>query len=149
MKKLKQRKGMVGLIIVAAVLFYLGGGSVWRGITHHGKGWREYGGAAPESSGLPDTDEHWEQVSETQYKRECYADGVMFFIVGGVILAGVIKEWREQDGLEKSWKRLISNPEGLQEVHKHPELYRDDFKKWVKENHPHLSIWTLPPNSSN
>jgi hypothetical protein len=73
----------------------------------------------------------------------------MFFSVGGVILWEVVKKWKERDELEKSWKRMISNPDNIQDINKHPENYRDDFKQWIKENHPHLAFWDLPPNSSN
>jgi hypothetical protein len=62
-------------------------------------------------------------------------------------LWNVIKKWKERDELEKSWKRMISNTDNIEDIHKHPENYRDEFKQWVKENHPHLASWNLPPNS--
>jgi hypothetical protein len=149
MKKIKHRKGMVALMLAAAVLFYFGGHFAWDGITHHGSGVWQFGGDEPGTDGQIGTDEFSEVIPETQYKRECYAAAVMFFVFGGGILWEVIKKWKERNELEKSWERTVSNPESLQEVHKHPELYRDDFKKWINENHPNLKIWTLPPHSSN
>ena len=88
-------------------------------------------------------------IPEHQYKRECYGLAGMFFLFGGGLLWEVTRAWKERSELEETWKRMISNPENLKDIHKHPEIYRDDFKQWIKENHPHLSIWTLPPHSSN
>lgn len=140
---------MLALMLAAAALFYFGGHFAWQGITHHGSGVWEFGGDEPGTGGQIGTDEIREVIPEARYKRECYATSVMFFVFAGTILCGAIQAWRKRDELEKSWERTISNPENLQEVHKHPELYRDDFKKWINENHPNLRIWTLPPNSSN
>ena len=128
---------MVALAALAIALLYGGGDSVWEGVTHHGSGVWTFDGDEPEF------------VSEHQYKRECYCNAVMFFLFAGGLLWGVIGTWKERDELENSWERTISNPENQQDVQKHPELYRDDFKKWINENHPHLKIWTVPPNSSN
>jgi hypothetical protein len=149
MKKLKQRRGMVALAALAIALLCGGGDSVWEGLTHHGSGVWTFGGDEPGTGGNVGTDEHSEIVSEHQYKRECYRNAVVFFLFAGGLLWGVIGTWKERDELENSWERAISHPESLQDIHKHPEFYRKDFKKWINENHPHLKIWTLPPNSSN
>ena len=134
---------MVALMAAAAALFYFGGHFAWDGITHHGSGVWEFGGY---DSGA---DEYQAVIPEAEYKRHCYVGAVMFFVFAGIFMVGGIEKWRERNELEKSWERAISNPENLQEIHKHPELYRDDFKMWINENHPNLKIWTLPPNSSN
>jgi hypothetical protein len=69
--------------------------------------------------------------------RERHTFAVMFCGGGLWLLWGVLKAWKERNELEESWKRIISNPDSLQDIHKHPEHYRDDFKRWVEENHPH------------
>jgi len=140
---------MLALMLAAAFLFYFGGRFAWEGITHRGNGVWDFGGDEPGTGGQLGTDEHQDVIPEDQNKRECYVDAAMFFSVGGVILWEVVKKWKERDELEKSWKRMISNPDNIQDINKHPENYRDDFKQWIKENHPHLAFWDLPPNSSN
>lgn len=149
MKKLKQRKGMVGFAALAAVLFWAGGNLVWSGITHVGPGVWRYGGDVPGTGGNVATEEFQAVIPENQYKRECYVGGSGLIFVGVLILADVIRTWKKRNELEKLWERAISNPANLREVHKHPEIYREDFKKWINDNHPSLKIWTLPPNSSN
>jgi hypothetical protein len=149
MKKLRQRKVMVVLVAIGVALLCFGSHFAWRGITHHGDGVWTFGGYESESHGDMGSDEHAEVISEHQFKRECYVTAVMFFVMGVGILSGVISKWREKNELEKSWKRMISNPDNIKDIHKHPENYRDDFKKWIKENRPDLAFWDLPPNSSN
>jgi hypothetical protein len=149
MKKIKQRKGMLALMALAAVLLYLGGYGVLKGITHHGNGVWEFGGDEPGTGGSLGTDEYQDVISEGQYKRECYVTAALFLFFGGIVLWDGIKKWKERDELEKSWKQIISNPDSVLELHKHPETYRDDFKQWIKDNHPQLAFWELPPNSSN
>lgn len=146
MKKVKQRKGMVALMALAAVLLCFGGHLVWVGITHVGPGVWMYGGE--DFTGHAE-DEHAEVIPQTEYRRQCFVSGTFTLLVAGAILWPVVKAWKEQNELEISWERTVSNPDSLQEVHKHPELYRDDFKKWINENHPNLKIWNPPPNSSN
>ena len=149
MKKIRQRKGMVALMALAAVLLHLGGYGVLKGITHHGNGVWEFGGDEPGTGGSLGTDEYRDVVSEDQYKRECYVTAALFLFFGGIVLWDGIKKWKERDELEKSWERMISNYDNVQEIHKHPENYRGDFKQWIKENHPHLAFVELPPNNSN
>jgi hypothetical protein len=148
-KKIKQRKGMAALMALAAVLLYMGGYGVWLGITHVGPGVWEFGGDEPGTGGGLGVDEYQAVIPSNQYKRECYASAAMFFFFGGVILWQVVKKWKERNELEKSWEQMLSNPDNIQEIHKHPENYRNDFKQWIRENHPHLAFWELPPNSSN
>ncbi len=122
---------MASLMALGIVLLFLGVYGAWDGVTHVGPGVWTFGG--------DDVDDHSEVVSEAQYKRECYRAAVMFFVFGGLILCGATENWKERNRLEKSWERTISNPENVQDIHKHPENYRDDFKKWIKENHPELA----------
>lgn len=140
---------MVALMLVAAVMLYLGGHFAWRGITHHGSGVWEFGGDEPGTGGNLGTDEHREVIPEGQYKRECYATMALFFFFGGVVLADAIRRWKERNDLETSWKRMIANADNIQSLHNNPKFYRDDFKQWIKENRPDLAFWELPPNSSN
>ena len=139
----------MALMLAAAFLFYFGGHFAWEGIAHHGNGVWEFGGDEPGTGGQLGTNEHQDVIPEGQYKRECYVTAALFFFFGGIVLWDVIKKWKERNELEKSWKRMISNPDNIQDIHKHPENYRDDFKQWIKENHPHLAFWDLPPHSSN
>jgi hypothetical protein len=144
MKKLRQRKGLVALMLAAAALSFVGGSYAWRGITHHGPGFWTFGGDAPESSGSSGTEEHTEETPENEYKRQCYGGAGIFLLFAGMILWEVVKKWRERDELEKSWEQTISvwmkHPDGLQSMQERPELYRDDFKQWIKENHPEFHI---------
>jgi len=138
---------MVALMAVLAVLLSIGGNSVWNGITHVGPGVRTFGGAEAGTVGQLGTGEQQDVIPGSQYKRECYATSALSFFLGGIVLWNIIKQWKERDELEKSWKRMVSNPDNIEDIHKHPENYRDDFKQWIKENHPHSAFWNLPPNS--
>lgn len=149
MKKIKQRKRMVAWMALGIVLLFLGVYGVWDGATHVGPGVWAFGGDEPGTGGALGTDEHQDRILEDQYKRECYVTAVLFLFFGGIVLRDVIKKWKERDGLEKSWNQIISNPDSVLELHKHPDNYRDDFKQWIKDNHPQLAFWELPPNSSN
>jgi hypothetical protein len=91
----------------------------------------------------------WYGITEAQYKRECYVTAGLFFWGGGVLLWELITKWKERNELEKSWERTISNPENVQMIRHHPELYRDDFKQWIKENHPNLLLRSKTGNPEN
>jgi hypothetical protein len=138
---------MVALMAVLAVLLSIGGNSVWNAITHVGPGVWTVGGDEAGTVGQLGTGEHQDVIPGSQYKRECYATAALSFFLGGIVLWNVVKKWKERDELEKSWERMISNPDDIEDIHMHPENYRDDFKQWIKENHPHLAFWNLPPNS--
>jgi hypothetical protein len=138
---------MVALMAISAVLVSIGGNSVWNGITYVGPGVWTFGGDEAGMVGQLGTGEHQDVIPGSQYKRECHATAALSFFLGGIVLWNVIKKWKERDELEKSWKRMISNTDNIEDIHKHPENYRDEFKQWVKENHPHLASWNLPPNS--
>jgi hypothetical protein len=137
MKRIRQRKGMVALIALAAALLCMGGSLLWAGKTHVGSGLWPYGGDSPGDYGGSEP-EVTVEVSEQQYKRNCYVGGGMLSLFGSVILFGVIRAWKERNSLETSWERTISNPQNVQEILQHSELYRDDFRRWIKENHPNL-----------
>ncbi|HEY1718231.1 MAG TPA: hypothetical protein VGH42_08050 [Verrucomicrobiae bacterium] len=149
MKKIIQRKGLVGLAILGTFVIWMGCRCGWDGYTHHGKGTWTFGGDESGTGGALGSDEYQDTIPEDQYKRESYINAVTFFIIGGLMLQHAIVKWRERNELEKSWKRMLENTKAMDELHQKPELYRDDFKQWIKENHPHLAFWELPPNSSN
>ncbi|HEX7570811.1 MAG TPA: hypothetical protein VF492_09925 [Verrucomicrobiae bacterium] len=86
------------------------------------------------------TDEFRDVIPEDQYKRERYVSATMFFLLGGITLRHVIGKWRDLNDLEETWKKIISDPERLQDIHRHPASYRDDFKKWIAVNHPNLLL---------
>ena len=130
---------MVALIVLALVLLSMGGDLLWAGKTHVGSGLWRYGGDSPGDYGGSEP-EVTMKVSEEQYKRNCYVGGGMLSLFGGVILWGVIRAWKERNHLEKSWERTISNPQNIQDISQHLDLYRDDFRQWVKENHPNLLL---------
>jgi len=54
----------------------------------------------------------------------------------------------ETNELEKSWEQAISNPQNVEEFWQHPDSYRDDFKQWIKENHPNLLLATQDETKS-
>lgn len=149
MKKLRQRKGVVALAVLSVVLFVLAGHCAWDGLTHRGNGVWLFGGDKPGTGGQIGTDEFEAVIPEAQYKRNCYGAAGLFFVFGAGFLWEVTRAWKARNDLENSWERMIANPDNLQEVHKHPERYRDDFKRWINQNHPALRIWTVPPDSSN
>jgi len=64
----------------------------------------------------------------------------MLLLFGVVTLCGAIGAWKKRDELEESWERRISNPHNVQKIQQHSELYRDDFRRWIKENHPNLLL---------
>lgn len=138
MKKFRQRKTLVAWMLAAAVSFFLGGHFAWRGITHRGTGYWTFGGEAP--YGGIGTEEHTDKISEQQYKRQCYGSAAIFLVLAGGTLWEVVKKWNERNGLERSWEQTISHSEALQDIRKHPESYRDDFKQWLRENHPEFGI---------
>ena len=129
---------MLAFAALAAVLLWAGGNLIWDSITHIGPGMLTYGSYG--SDYLPDTDETQEVVPENQYKRELYVDGGFLIFVGAMFFWGVISAWKKRSELEKSWEPIISNPVKLQEIQKHPEIYRDDLKMWIKENHPNIKF---------
>jgi hypothetical protein len=149
MKKIKQRKGTVAWMALAAVLLYLGGYGVWMGITHVGPGVWEFGGGEPGTGGALEADTFWDVIPEDEYKLQCYVSAVFSFWIGGLFLWDAIKKWKERNELEKSWELAISNPSNVQEIQRHPESYRDDFRQWIKENHPNLLLQAKPGNPKN
>ncbi|HEX3599396.1 MAG TPA: hypothetical protein VHU84_04600, partial [Lacipirellulaceae bacterium] len=50
--------------------------------------------------------------------RNCYVTGGIFFAFGAWLLWAAIKAWKERDELKESWKRMISNTDNVQELHK-------------------------------
>lgn len=140
MKKIKRRKGKVALMALGAVLLYMGGHSLWDGTAHVGSGVWVFGGDEPGTGGAAGTDEYQDVIPENEYKRQCYVYAAMFFLFGGFLLWGVIKWWKERNDLEKTWGRMILDPNCVQDIRRHPEAYRDDFKQWIKEIQPDLIL---------
>jgi hypothetical protein len=158
-RKVKHRFGLCAFALLCVWLIYGGGICVWDGMTHVGRGAVLIGGDLPESQGGGDSGipEQWDQVSQSEYRRDSLDKGVMLILFGAGAVWTLIHLWREKDkaekekdALEKHWEEFISNPQNLVDIHKHPEFYRDDFRKWVSENYPsRLKTWTSPPHSSN
>jgi hypothetical protein len=113
-------------------------------VDYGGGGYGEYGGLVGDDfDSAPDV----EKVSESEYKREKYSMHVMllgfgvFFWFGIAAYAkGINKLEKEKNELEKSWVRMILNPNNVQEIRRHPENYRDDFKQWIMEIQPDLLL---------
>ena len=107
-------------------------------------GYGEYGGlAGDDSNSEPDV----EKVSESEYKRQEYSMngmllgfGVLFWFLVANYAKGINKLEKEKTELEKSWVRIILNPNSVQDIRQHPEAYRDDFKQWIKEIQPDLLL---------
>jgi hypothetical protein len=116
-----------------------------RGFMDYGSGgYGEYGGlAGDDSNSEPDV----EKVSESEYKRHEYSMngmllgfGVMFWFWVASYANGINKLEKEKIERERSWIRMILNPINVQEIRRHPEHYRDDFKQWIKEIQPDLLL---------
>lgn len=107
-------------------------------------GYGEYGGlAGDDSNSEPDV----EKVSESEYKRHEYSTngmllglGVFFWFLVANYAKGINQQQKEKNELEKSWVRIILNPDNVQDIRRHPEHYRDDFKQWIKEIQPELFL---------
>jgi len=129
----------VGAFTVAALLLLLGIDLTWKAITCH----------SPSADWILDNPNISFSNGEKERKRDLYGYAALAFIGFGIVFFDTIKKWRGQDDLEKTWKKIVSDPEYLKHVHKQPQIYREDFKCWIAENHPHLKVWEQPPNSSN
>ena len=136
-KKIRQRKKLQAWLVVSLVLFLIGVHFLWAAMTHRGPGVWTFGGDEPGTDSSAGTEEFQEVIPQDEYRRYCYVSAAMFFLFGGVALSATIAGWKKRNELEEAWRRKISHPEGLQDIHKKPELYRDDFKQWLNENHPH------------
>jgi hypothetical protein len=55
--------------------------------------------------------------------------GIWFFVAD--YAKGINKLEKEKNELEKSWVRIILNPDNVQEIRRHPQYYREDFKQWT------------------
>jgi hypothetical protein len=64
--------------------------------------------------------------------------GIWFFVAD--YAKGINKLEKEKNELEKSWVRIILNPNNVQDIQRHPEAYRDDFKQWIEEIQPDLLL---------
>lgn len=82
--------------------------------------------------------------------------GGFYLILVGLGIWVAVAKWaneedklrKEKTELEKSWVRMILNPNNLQEIRRHPEHYRDDFKQWIKEIQPDLLLQADRPQES-
>jgi len=115
------------------------------GFVDYGSGsYGEYGGLAGDGS---DSEPDVEKVSESEYKRQEYGTngmllgfGVFFWFLVAVYAKEINKQEKEKNELEKSWVRIILNPNNVQEIRRHPQYYRDDFKQWIREIQPDLLL---------
>lgn len=64
--------------------------------------------------------------------------GIWFFVAD--YAKGINKLEKEKNELEKSWVRIILNPDNVQEIRRHPQYYREDFKQWIMEIQPDLLL---------
>lgn len=135
-ERIKQRKGLVAFTALAALMLYASWTFLWDGMTHVGPGLGRYGGDT--------TPEYLAQISEHEYKRECYAHAVGLLLVSGVIFCGVVGYWKERNKLEDSWEQTIANPSEVQAIRQHAEYWNDDFRRCVKETHPGLLLQANP-----
>jgi hypothetical protein len=134
-------------MLLGTYLIWMGCCCGWKGYTHHAEGKWWFGGDEPGTGGAISTQEFQEMVSESEYKRQSYLASVILFFIGGWILWHSVSEWRERNNLEESWTLMISDPFNVQHINQHPETYRDDFRRWIKENHPHLTLKNSKPNN--
>jgi hypothetical protein len=113
-------------------------------VDYGSEGYGKYGGLAGDDF---DYEPDVEKVSESEYKRYEYSmNGVLlgFGVFFWFLVAAYAKEIngleKEKNELEKSWVRMILNPNSVQEIRRHPEHYRDDFKQWIREIQPDLLL---------
>lgn len=159
-RKLRERRGLVGLMVLAAVPLYFASDLAWSGLTHRGPG-LSFGGADKDGISIPDS---VELIPESQFRREHLAAAGMSLFFGAVFAYCVIKTWLERDKFEKVWDYLVANPEILKRIRERPdnEKYRDevvehirlvaspeilnriryryDFVEWIRKNHPDAGI---------
>lgn len=103
--RIKQRKGLVALTTLAALMLYGSWTFVWDGMTHVGPGLWRYGGET--------THEYWAQISEHKYKRECYEHAVGLLLLSGAIFWGVLDKWKQRNKLD-SWEQTVPTPPVVQ-----------------------------------
>lgn len=140
LKKLRERKGLATLMVLSAVLFYIASDLAWSGLTHRGPGWWKFGGDEPGTGGWISTPEYWERIPEAEYRRQSLGGAGILLIVGALFLYAAIKAWRERSKLEAEWERVVANPGQLLDARKHPYIYGDGFKIWMKRNHPEVKL---------
>lgn len=119
---------------------------------HKGPGFVDYGGAGfGEYGGLVDDDSNSEpdveKVSESEYKRNEYSTngtllglGVICWFWVASYAKNISKLEKEKRELERSWVRTIVDTNNVQDIRRHPENYRDDFKQWMREIQPDLLL---------
>jgi hypothetical protein len=143
--KLMFAGAVIGLVIIHSVV------SIVNTSYHKGPGYVDYGSGVDgdyggsDNSGEPDV----EKVSESEYKQQEYSmNGVLLGF--GLLSWFWVAKWANEESeqakakiaQEKSWTRMILNPDNVQEIRRHPENYRDDFKEWIKEIKPDLLLPT-------
>jgi len=138
MRKFIQRRWIVAWFIASGFLFYFGSHFLWQAITHKGSGVWTFGGDEPGTGGQLGSDEYQAVISGGEYKRQCEVNACMFFVIGGLIVAEAIRRWKDRTDCELTWQRMITHPKNIQDMKENPDIFRDDFKQWVKENHPEL-----------
>jgi hypothetical protein len=111
---------------------------------HKGPGFVDYGSGGYGEGDDSDSEPDVEKVSESEYKRHEY--GVNGMLLGfGLMFWFFVADYankleKEKNEREKSWVRTILNPKNVQDIRRHPENYRDDFKRWIKEIQPGLLL---------
>jgi hypothetical protein len=78
--------------------------------------------------------------------EDLWREAVLWFGLGGWVLWLGIKKQKERNEQEASWKQSVSDQDNVQDIQRHPENYRDDFKKWLNENHPNLLLGAKTDN---
>ena len=95
MEKIKQRKGLVAVMVLAAVLLYGSGYLLWDGLTHVGPGVWHYGGE--KYGGRLQEDEYEAVIPERQYKRQCCVAAFALSLAGVTFLWGAIDAWKKRN----------------------------------------------------
>jgi hypothetical protein len=90
----KRELAIIALSVLTVVLLCSGSYFAWEGITHKGQGAWLFGGAEPGTGGQIETDEHLAVVSQSQYKRNCYATAVVFFLISAGTFWEAVKRKR-------------------------------------------------------
>jgi hypothetical protein len=110
------------------------------GVTHVGLGPWSFGGDEPATGRALGTDEWEDVIPEGEYKLHCYVSAAFLLLIGAPLFWSVVRTWVERNELEDSWERVVPNTDWVSHFGGRPELYRDDFGRWLEQNHPSLLL---------
>lgn len=131
--RLSQRKSSFWAFVASMVCALLAANQFWDSWHFHSKQL-----TPAENAGVRDRD---------------FREAIMCVVIAIVCLTHAIYSWRESNKLERDWKIRIRDErfmrQFLRDVQTHPEMYREDFRRWIEVYHPEFAVWKRPPHSNN